>query len=51
LFGTEAVLTEEIKHQSLHKIAEVSPCTSEAKEILVGIRQAQNGSKFAEVSS
>jgi hypothetical protein len=51
LFGTEAVLSEEIKHQSLPKTVEVSPCPSEAVETIVGIRQAQNGNKFAEVSS
>jgi hypothetical protein len=32
LFGAEAVLPKEIKHQSLHTIAEVPPCPSEAEE-------------------
>jgi hypothetical protein len=32
LFGVEAVLPEEIKHQSIRTTAEVSPCPSEAEE-------------------
>jgi hypothetical protein len=32
LFGAEAVLPEEIEHQSLRTIAEATPCPSEAQE-------------------
>jgi hypothetical protein len=32
LFGAEAVLPEEIKHQSLHTTAEAPPCPNEAEE-------------------
>jgi hypothetical protein len=32
LFGAEAVLPEEIKHQSLRTTAEVPPCPSKAKK-------------------
>jgi hypothetical protein len=32
LFGAEAVLLEEIKHQSLCTIAKAPPCPNEAKE-------------------
>jgi hypothetical protein len=32
LFGAEAVLPKEIKHQSLRTTAEAPPCTSKAEE-------------------
>jgi hypothetical protein len=32
LFGAEAVLPEEIKHQSLRTIAKAPPCSNKAKE-------------------
>jgi hypothetical protein len=32
LFGAEVVLPEEIRHRSLHTVAEASPCPSEDEE-------------------
>jgi hypothetical protein len=38
LFGAEAVLPEEIKHQSLRTTTEAPPCPSEAEDRFAGVR-------------
>jgi hypothetical protein len=50
LFGAEAVLPEEIKHQSLHTTVEVPPCPSEVEEMdlleLERIKVVENLQKY-----
>jgi hypothetical protein len=48
LFGAEAVLPEEIKHQSLHTTT--PPCPTEAKDKDVLQSDRKGGNQFAEVS-
>jgi hypothetical protein len=51
LFGVEVVLPEEIKHQSLCTTTEAPSYPNRSRrERFAGVRQAQGGNQFAEVS-